>query len=577
MKKILNIVMLSCIALLTVTGCDDFLDADNKSNVTSDEYFNTEAGFETLINYAYAQLKPLYNASPTMQCSGTDMYHRGRNSMPDTDLQIYSSLNAENGTVNSFYVNCYRGIQAANCALFYANSVDADDNLVSKRSQEARFIRAYFYFELVQHFGGVAIVDEYISSIVTTMPRNTLEETYSFIISEMEAIVGSGSALEETDLNGRITKQAVYHYLAKVYLTAGWDLNNNTYFTTAANYAQQAIALGSGLDETYADLWDPSRDNMHQEVVFALQYDRISSGAAGLSETSNGNQLQTPFGSYYGGEENHYKYSSSNFCPSEHLMYLYEPGDSRYEATYMTKLYCTDVNDQYSGDYYAPYNGTAEDDDISYYYPAHYQSSADDIAAWRNEDLAHRASTKVIPMTSITLSTDEVTPYTYYEAATLDVFGLTCIRKFDDPESSFNNNTCYRDIVLARLGETYLIAAEAYLEAGGHQAEVDQMVNTVRERAYRGSGLTASEYEKSNVDLDDILDERALELAGERLRWCDLRRTKKLVEYNIAYNPELINGENSFNGADGNQKLYRPIPQNAINLNDAEIEQNPGY
>jgi len=163
---------------------------------------------------------------------------------------------------------------------------------------------------------------------------------------------------------------------------------------------------------------------------------------------------------------------------------------------------------------------------------------------------------------------------TYYEAATTGdaVFGITCVRKFDDPESSIGNNTCYRDIVLARLGETYLIAAEAYLKAG-NQSKADEMVNVVRERAFRGSNVS---YTKSNVSIDNILEERALELTAERLRWADLRRTKKLVEYNAAYNPEL-NSADDFIGNDGQPKLYRPIPQNAIDLNSTEVAQNPGY
>ncbi|HBL71462.1 MAG TPA: hypothetical protein DD409_00405, partial [Bacteroidales bacterium] len=73
--------------MLALASCSDFLDADNKSNVTSDDYFNTPAGFETLVNYAYAQLKVLYGGSPAIFSSGTDLYHRGRNAQSDAGLQ----------------------------------------------------------------------------------------------------------------------------------------------------------------------------------------------------------------------------------------------------------------------------------------------------------------------------------------------------------------------------------------------------------------------------------------------------------------------------------------------------------
>ncbi len=219
--------------MLSLNSCSEFLDADNKSNVTSEAYFNTEAGFETLVNYAYAQLKPVYDQA-IMFSSGTDLYHRGRNAMPDEGLHTYSGLTPENETVTDFYTDCYKGIQAANCVLFYAKTTDAKEATISLRSAEAKFLRSLYYFELVQHFGGVPLVKEYVNSIVTEVPRNTTEEVYNNIISDMESLVADNSPLPATDISGRVSKQAVFHYLAKVYLTAGWDLGNNTYFSIAS-------------------------------------------------------------------------------------------------------------------------------------------------------------------------------------------------------------------------------------------------------------------------------------------------------------------------------------------------------
>ncbi len=572
MKRLIyTLVIIS--GFISLNSCSDFLDADNKSNVTSEAYFNTESGFETLVNYSYAQLKLIYD-SPTIFSSGTDLYHRGRNTMPDEMIHTYSGLSPENETVKNFYTNCYKGIQAANCVIFYAETVDAKEDLIALRIAEAKFLRSLYYLEMVQQFGGVPLIKEYVNKIVTEAPRNSTEEIFNYVIAELESLAADNSPLPNTEMTGRVSKQTIYHYLAKAYLTAGWDLSNNTYFQKAAEYSEKAISLGNGLDETFESLWHPAKDNTHQEIIFALQYDRTSSTGAGIAEDKNGNGAQTSFGQYYGGADQGYKNASSNFIPSERLMYLFQKGDTRYEGTFMTKLYCTDdSNPKTSGDYYAPYKGTASESFIAFYYPPHYASSANDIAAWRAEDPDRRTKTVVIPMASSTIHADN-SPCSYYDAATTGdaVFGITCIRKYDDPESSYGNNTCYRDIVLARLGETYLLAAEAYLKSG-NQAKADEMVNIVRERAFRGC---SENYTKSNVTIDDILSERALELAGEKLRWTDLRRTGKLVEYNVAYNPEL-NSANDFVGNDGQQKTYRPIPQNAIDLNTSEIQQNPGY
>jgi starch-binding outer membrane protein, SusD/RagB family len=571
MKKLL---FLAITSLLVLTGCSDFLVADNKSNVTSDEYFNTKDGFETLVNFAYAQMKPLYADDPLLHSSGTDLYHRGRNAMPDVGLHTYIGLNAENGNVRTYYINCYKGIQAANNVLKYAETAAITPATDSIRSAEARFLRAFFYFELVQNFGGVALVKEYVNSILTSVPRNTTEQVYQFITDELEAVLVENK-LPATALNGRITKQCVLHYLAKVYLTEAWDLDKPEAYTTAAAYALQAIVLGSGLNETFANLWLPANDNTHQEVIFAIQYDRASSVAAGIAETANGNNIQGAYCQYLGGSDQGYKNGSSGYVPSLRLMSLFQKGDARYEGTFMTSLYCKNkTTPKTSGDYYAPYNGTTAADFIGFYYPPQYACSAQDIIDWRASDSVRRTNTIVIPMTNTTIHPD-LTSCDYWNAATTGdaVFGLPAVRKFDDPASSFLGNTCYRDIVLARLAETYLIAAEAYLMEGNNQELADFMLNVVRERAFRGSGET---YIKSNITIDDILTERALEFVGERLRWKDLRRTKKLVEYNVLYNPEITSIDN-FTGTDGKQKWYRPIPQSAIDLNNAEVEQNEGY
>ena len=56
----------------------------------------------------------------------------------------------------------------------------------------------------------------------------------------------------------------------------------------------------------------------------------------------------------------------------------------------------------------------------------------------------------------------------------------------------------------------------------------------------------------------------------------DLKRTGKLIEYAVKYNPNII-GADYFKGVDGQNKILRPIPLDAINLNQAKVEQNPGY
>ena len=117
-----------------------------------------------------------------------------------------------------------------------------------------------------------------------------------------------------------------------------------------------------------------------------------------------------------------------------------------------------------------------------------------------------------------------------------------------------------------RVAGTHLIAAEAYLAAGNTSSALTH-INIVRERA---TGV-ANEY--TSITVDDILDERALELAGESNRWAVLKRTGKLQERIELHNPQVVD-HGSFNAA---THLLRPIPDIEIQLSDGSLDQNDNY
>ena len=131
------------------------------------------------------------------------------------------------------------------------------------------------------------------------------------------------------------------------------------------------------------------------------------------------------------------------------------------------------------------------------------------------------------------------------------------------------------------------MAAEAALMAGGETTALSY-VNDVRGRAKAKTLSSFADYEANyttpvtygeNTPLDVILDERARELFGENAsRWIDLRRTKQLVRYNIAYNTYISSAADMSNNK-GEVKWYRPIPQAEIDTNMGinQENQNPGY
>jgi hypothetical protein len=163
-----------------------------------------------------------------------------------------------------------------------------------------------------------------------------------------------------------------------------------------------------------------------------------------------------------------------------------------------------------------------------------------------------------------------------------------CIKKFLDDQYNANYPThdlSYRDIMVLRLGEMYLIKAEAELATGGNALGTLNELRKVRAISGKDNSL------KGTVDIETILQERALELCGEYQRWFDLKRTHKLIDHVKAYNAQA-----SANIAV--KHYYRPIPLNELEAvtNRADISvsqdangvlqytstadgmwQNPGY
>jgi len=147
----------------------------------------------------------------------------------------------------------------------------------------------------------------------------------------------------------------------------------------------------------------------------------------------------------------------------------------------------------------------------------------------------------------------------------------TLSKFMDATRPSLNEAQSARDVFVIRLAEVYLIAAEAQMKLGDTKAAAD-LVNIVRTRAAKAGKTAAMQITPAQVTLDFILDERARELAGEQIRWFDLKRTGKLLERIKAYAPD-----NAINLQE--HHVARPIPQTQLDAvtNKTEFAQNKGY
>lgn len=569
MKKVLYSVALAACCLGGMTSCSDFLDVRNKTNVSDKEAFGDKQGFENLVNTAYQRLQNIYAAPLFTSCfsAGTDMYADGRNKMNE-QLNTYETLTPENTDIKNLYTYLYQGIRSAYAVPYYAATASIDEGLKKKRVDEARVLAAYEYYLLVNNFGGVPLMKDFLTASATGYPKSSAEDVYAYIIAELESVIADNVLESSTATNGggRISQETAKAILAKTYLSAAWDLNKQEYFSKAANLADEVIN-GRKLTTPFANLWkaDGSGDD-NEEFLFDVEYDLATAN----NSTSGGTAWSTYYTNYLGGPEDPIKATTSSYVPTIYALHCFQKGDVRYDVTFMKEIPNMNAGNAAGTGYWTWYkNGESlKGKPVVRYYSAWYETDAD-FEAWKAIDPENRKDAYRIPMDTNSKEAQNMdgSDMNYYENQQLVASSSPC-KKFDDSQTASNqSNTDYRDIHIITLPEMYLVAAEAYLKAGDNTKALARL-NEVHQRA----GLPAL---TGTVTIDNILDENACENFGNEARWMDLRRTKTLVDRCNRYNHEIEGKAAQYIG----EKLLRPIPQAAIDANDQLTleDQNPGY
>lgn len=576
----LKYIIAALLAVGMTTSCSDFLEQENKSNVPASTFYSTKNGFESLTNSMYSSLRSIYKVSPLTLTAGTDIFGDGKSS--GVAMNYYQHTSTE-GNVLTLYTNFFKIIQLANSVIAYGETTE-ETSVRKQYIDEARFVRAWTYFMTVQHFGPVALNEKMYSSAEMNFERTSLKTLYEFIISEFDYLAHS-SSLVETSTVGRANKRAAKFFLAKAYLTRGWlngqgyesqeeNIAQSTDFQNAAKYALEAINSETP-SISIENAFDVNNEG-NAEIFWAIQF----SSATLENPGSDGSYQQAQFGSYLGGAEMpNTKAIDGNESPFFRLMNMYTKGDGRLEQTFMLELYGTGTTA--GGIQYFNYYNNKTAPILAYYAPA--WATDDDIAAWKADDPNGQKTNTII--TKTTLDNTGIGPSTqvhatWKERRSMDI-GVPCIKKFDDYTATSianRSSACStHDVVVSRLGEAYLIAAEAYLQADD-KGKAAEMINKLRQRpgTIKAGFEAAMNVSANDINIDFILDERAREMAGEYVRYTDLKRTHKLVEYVTKYNEDGVT-EAQMKGDDGKYKILRPIPQDALDKNQTKVAQNPGY
>lgn len=552
-------------ALLASTGCKKYIEESNLGSSTDETYYVTKIGFEDLARSNYSNLRFTLQQG-NMHTLGTDLF----TSYATTDVnglnQYNVSLNSSLNDLDVYWKQLYFTIGGANNTLYWATRVQGMDTTTLKnRTGEAKALRAYSYFLLTETFGDVPLVTERTTEPNVSYTRTPEAQVYTQMVKDLTEAI---DALPVTTSDfGRVTKGFAQHLLAKVYLTRGYkSYGTAADFSAAANLAETLIKSGTySLRTTFSALFDPTVAGFQNnpEIIFSVQYSTTAAtnqvyylgkvqSTAVVGNNLHQYFLWDPQGLAAIGRSTLYNKNNTivQSVPDPYFFSLFDKTrDSRYNATVWTALIA-----QAAGSV----NGrTFAVGDTVVYYP----------------DVAWTATQKAAVKYFV---------YNPDEYRTSSFSGQTrsfpLFKKFRDPNVSYGDFGGTRDTYVFRLGETYLVAAEAFLKAGNTSKALEYF-NAIRTRAAKpgtnpATGNTwVSEMQATSLSIDDILDERARELSGEEMRWLELKRTGTLITRTLAHNEEA-KAANALT----TKHLVRPIPQSQIDLNrGAAFPQNTGY
>lgn len=275
--------VLLCGALFVGTGCSDFLDEKDPSNLTPETFYTLPEHAEPAVNAIYENLR-FFSAgagifSQNFQLmdalSGTTRTETAQNS--DLNNLYGFSYTGDNLHLSQVWRELYEGIANANLAIDKISNIPQpfDETDRTLWLGHTHFLRAFHYFYLVRLWGEVPLITDpiYTNASPDMFPvRSSVQSVYDVIVADL--LLAESSGLPESDVTGKASLGAVKALLANVYLTmAGAPLNLGTeYYQLAADKANEVIT-GNQYDlfNTYNELHERANKN-RVEHIFMAQY-----------------------------------------------------------------------------------------------------------------------------------------------------------------------------------------------------------------------------------------------------------------------------------------------------------------
>lgn len=286
--------MLAVAMLLSFAGCRKQLDYTPEVFLSAQQVYKDEPGAVAGVTGIYRQLNVLKQsdyaligiigtdeARCTYQSQGYGAYWAGVTGMDVYDIQF----NSQNADISGYWTVCYQGIANANLALQYIPQIKgfADPSVQSRLMGEASFMRALFYFQLVQLYGDLPLRLQNMS-FADGVPRSPQAKVYDQIVTDLKFAIANLWLKAKNPDPGRASIEAAKALLGKVYLT-------EHDYTDAKTVLGDLVQTGGlTLLSDYSQLFDGKHEN-NAESLFEIQYS---------TDAGNSQSLQNLFGSYAG-------------------------------------------------------------------------------------------------------------------------------------------------------------------------------------------------------------------------------------------------------------------------------------
>lgn len=531
-----NIFIAATAALLLLnTGCSGFLDEELKSSLAPSNTYTNSYGFEVGVTGLYGLARSEFNtwggafASHSQACPyevlqvGTDIVYAGHK---DGSLMPFENLTYSPSTtfVTSYWNYAYGMIASANEILTYSEKDGVNWDKPEDKAQyqaEARYFRAYAYRYLVYLYGDVPFVDKIEEKFRVDYTRTPKAEVLGYMIEDLKFASANLPQNPDNVVPGRLTKWAVEHLLAEIYLLAGnyseaetsaKNVINSGYFSlTKERFGVATDIPGDAFSDLFIE-YNQRRTNGNKETIWIMPYEYNTTGGGGANDDWSRRAWVPKYWNIDGFE----LADSLGGRGLAQILPLHWWADS--DADFFTANDMRNSNYNIKREWYYNKKGSAK----------YGQKAEITNELWDKAELC-----------------PAVTKFFYGKADNLSYAGSN------------------KDRTKMRLSETYLLLAEAQWRQGKTD-EAASAINLVRERA-NAPAITSGQ-----VTADLILDERIRELVGEELRRLTLVRFGMLKERTLRYNHKTQNMQD--------YHALWPIPQTIIDSNTgAEFPQNPGY